>query len=248
MRFGLNRGAGQASRVIPPSRYSVTGYAATTKASRSQGSESSLEQDFMKLLEYDNRVHRFVAQPFTLRWVDEKGHRRRYTPDTIVKFSDWAYRVDPKLRTTIFEVKPREILRKEWSELKPKFRAMTRWARDRGCIFRVVTEDHIRTPYLKNANFLMRFRLNAIGDAPDGGEQQRLLLEALYRLQESTPRELLEAISPNRELQLRLIPWLWNLVTQDLIGVNLMEPLTMASKIWTVESEAQRYFHENHDF
>ena len=98
------------ARKIRPSRYSVTGYVPTTKGTKAQDAESSLEHDFLTLLEYDWRVERYVAQPFTIEWRDLTGTRRRYTPDVIVKYSFLAMREDSHLRTTVFEVKPRAVL------------------------------------------------------------------------------------------------------------------------------------------
>jgi len=49
------------ARKIRPSRYSTTGYVPTVKGSKAQDSESSLEQDFFVLLEYDRRVERYVV-------------------------------------------------------------------------------------------------------------------------------------------------------------------------------------------
>lgn len=75
------------ARKIRPSRYSVTGYAPTTKDAKAQDAEPSLEHDFLTLLEYDQRVERYVAQPFTIEWRDTMGSKRRYSPGVIGKYS-----------------------------------------------------------------------------------------------------------------------------------------------------------------
>jgi hypothetical protein len=41
---------------------------------------------------------------------------------------------------------------------RPKFRAAQRYARQQGWRFRLVTERHMRTPYLENAKFLRPYR------------------------------------------------------------------------------------------
>lgn len=226
------------ARKIKPSRYSVTGYVATEKASKSQEAESSLEQDFLTLLEYDRRVDRYLAQPFTLHWNDVEGKRRRYTPDVIVKYSYSAGLTSPYLRTTVYEVKPRKILSRDWAELRPKFKAAISWAREHNCKFHVVTEREIRTPYLTNARFLLQYRSRCLEDTSSIiGDQQSILKEQLFILGDSTPRDLLNAVTTDRTLQAKLIPTLWNLVHLQHIGVDLNKKLTMASRIWTLDEK-----------
>lgn len=227
------------ARKIRPSRFSITGYVASTKAPSSQDAESSLEHDFLTLLEYDRRVERFLVQPFTLEWRDGSKRKRRYTPDVIVKYSFSAVREDPHLRTTLFEVKPRAILRRDWIELRPKFRSAIGWAREHDCRFRIVTEEEIRTPYLANVRFLLAYRSRFLPDDPLlVGARQQAIRETLLKLEKSTPKALLEAISADRTQQAELLPWLWNLINQQLIGIDLTRPLTMASSIWSIDSAA----------
>lgn len=195
-------------RVVRPSRFSITGYVPTTKASRSQDAESSLEHDFLTLLEYSDDVERFVAQPFSIKWIDRDGKRRRYTPDVAVKYSHVACQEDPYLRVTIFEVKPSEVLRRDWAELKPVFRAAIGWAREFGCRFHIVTEREIRTPYLENVRFLMGYRSRVLAETTTvASERQWLLRTALYRAQRSTPSELLnECCDLNTDISGRVDP------------------------------------------
>jgi hypothetical protein len=225
------------ARKIRPSRYSVTGYAPTTKGAKAQDAESSLEHDFLTLLEYDQRVERYVAQPFTIEWRDTTGSKRRYTPDVIVKYSYVAMREDPYLRTTLFEVKPRAVLKTDWLELKPKFRSAIGWAKEFGCRFHLVTENEIRTPYLANARFLLDYRSRHLPDRSDLiAVRQHLIARTLAELQMTTPRGLLAAMTSDQQLQAELIPWVWNLINQDFIGVDLFKPLTMVSPIWPTEN------------
>ena len=225
------------ARRIKPSRYSVTGYVASTKASSAQDAESSLEHDFLTLLEYDWRVERYLAQPFSIEWRDKDRRKHCYTADVIVKYSYLSMKEDRHLRTTLFEVKPRAVLQRDWAELRPKFRAAIGWAREHDCRFHIVTEDEIRTPYLTNVRFLLGYRSRLISDDPLlVGARQHLILKTLSRLHSTTPRQLLEAITSDRTQQAELIPWLWNLVIQRLVGIDLTKPITMVSPIWSTET------------
>ena len=225
------------ARKVRPSRYSVTGYVSTEKGVRPNESESTLEYDFLTILEYDQRVERYLSQPFSISWLDETGRRRRYTPDVLVKYSYDACRKDRRLKTTIFEVKPEKVLVKDWKELKPKFRAAIRWANDFGCAFHIATERKIRTPYLTNAQFLLDFRSRFLGSNVDlSAARQHLIAETILRLGTTTPRDLLAAMSSDPMQQAELLPWVWNLVNQQFVGVNLHERITMCSPIWPTET------------
>lgn len=225
-------------RTIRPSRYSVTGYISTTKAATSQAAESSLEQDFLTLLEADSRVERFLAQPFTIRWTDAAGKRQKYTPDVIVKYTRLAQQEDSTLRTTIFEVKPRDLLEGELKARWSAFRAAIGWAREHSCLFHFVTDVEIRTPYLQNVKFLRAYGTRQLRDDHDLiVARQCLIRDTLRRLQRTTPRELLQAMSSNPRHQAELLPWVWNLILCNSVGVDLKERLTMASPIWCVDTE-----------
>ncbi|MDO8206951.1 MAG: TnsA endonuclease N-terminal domain-containing protein [Gallionella sp.] len=229
-------GKNMPARKIRPSRYSVTGYVPSSKGTKAQDAESSLEQDFLTLLEYDKRVERYVAQPLSITWTDSSGKRHRYTPDAIVKYSYSAMCDDPHLRTTIFEVKPRAILMRDWLELKPKLRSAIGWAKEFGCRFHLVTEKEIRTPYLANVRFLLDYYNRHLPERQDLiAARQHLVIETLHKLKRTTPRDLLQAMTQNEQLQAELIPWIWNLLNMEFIGVDLTKPLTMVSPIWETE-------------
>lgn len=226
------------SRRIKPSRYSLTGYVAGAGGS-SQAVESTLEHDFVSLLKFDIRVDQYLTQPFTINWRDAQGRRRIYTPDAICSYRWDAVEKEPYLRTTIFEVKPMNILKEDWVELKPKFRAAIGWAKELNCRFHIVTDKQIRTPYLANAKFLLRYTNKALYQTADShtGERQWLVRRSIHKLKTSTPRALLQHMSSSVSEQAQLIPWIWNCIYIRVIGADLSKPLTMESPIWTLEKE-----------
>lgn len=228
------------ARHIPPRHRYLSGRIATTKSPSSQAFESSLEQDFLLILEFDRGVQRFASQPITIRWKD--GTRRReYTPDMLVEYTPEMVEHNPHLKPTLFEVKPEAVLRQDWVRLKPKFKAAIRWCREYDCRFRIVTERHIRTPYLANIKFLMQFGNERFrfADRRTRGQSQGALRSVLFDLGRSTPRQLLDTITPDRGRHAELIPYIWHLVRCGAIGVDLSQPLTMESPIWGLESGTQ---------
>jgi hypothetical protein len=223
------------ARIIRPSHYSVTGWVASHKNATSQQSESTLEHDLLTILEFDPRVEKYGAQPITIRWIDKTGKSRRYTPDVMVKYSYLAKRDDPSLKTTLIEVKPQEVLSREWGKLRSRFAFATSWARAHDMRFKIMTDKKIRTPYLENARFLLRYR-HLPNNPSVSGHQQLLIRKTLFDLKEATPRDLLNRISESKAHQAELVPWIWQLINAELIGADLTQRLTMSSRIWTRET------------
>jgi hypothetical protein len=226
-----------AVRKIGPTKNSVTGVHQTLKARSPQAAESALEQDFLTLLEFDSWVSEFEVQPLTIRWRDRAGRARRYTPDVLVRYRIQMETGELSAPPTLFEVKPATVLRSQWASLKPKFRAAIGYARRHGMRFKLVTDRQIRTPRLENARFLLGYRACLLGwqGARERDYLRRLRLK-LWALGCATPRQLLEEITPKIEEQAELTPWLWSLVNDGLVGVDLAAPLTMKSLIWTRET------------
>ncbi len=68
--------------------------------------ESTLERDFLMLLEFDKNVERFEVQPIKLEWTNDLGKPHSYTPDVLV------YYCKGKKQITLFEVKYRDDIKK----------------------------------------------------------------------------------------------------------------------------------------
>lgn len=228
-----------ARHIFPQYRY-LSGRVASAKVSHAQAFESSLEQDFLQLLEFDRGVMRYASQPITIRWKHE-GRQRRYTPDVLVEYMPSMVERYPLLKPTLFEVKPEAILKEDWNVLKPKFKAAIRWCREYDCRFRIVTEKYIRTPYLRNIKFLMQFGSERFkfADRFVQGEAQGALRSALFEMGRTTPQQLLDAISYSKSRQVELLPYIWHLVRCGAIGIDLRQPLTMNSPIWSLETGTQ---------
>lgn len=210
-------------RKIPKNYRNVTGIAAHTKAEGPAAYESTLERDFITLLEFSPEVEAFEVQPVRLEWSDAAGSLRRYTPDTLVCFGRSSAGATPWL----CEVKYRADLAKDWHELRPKFKAAVHFARSQGWRFRIITEQEVRTPKLENARFLLRYR-NAIPDA----DLMQVVDAGLQEMRETTPAGLMQAIHRDEWNQARLIPVLWYMVATFQVGIDLEQPLNMNSPIW----------------
>lgn len=204
---------------------SLSGVYNTSKSTDSQYYESSLERDFLYLVEFDPMVSSFQTQPITIEYVDQ-GKNRKYTPDILVKYV--GLRKGFNRKNLLVEIKYRDDLKKNWKELKPKFLAAMRYADSQNWRFKILTEVEIRTNYLENVKFLIRYKNASI----DIGLVKEIT-DCLNNLIESTPNEIITACSRDKNRQAELIPALWFLVSNFFIGCNLYEKLNMNSSIWT---------------
>src|SRR6266496_4186136 len=212
-------------RIIPKNYRSLTGLVSNTRTQSMAAFESSLERDFLVLLDFDPDVEFYEEQPLTITYADERGRRRTYTPDVFVR-----YRIDPLQAKSnpplLCEVKYRDDLRQHWTDYRPKFRAAGRYARQQGWRFRVVTERHIRTPYLANVKFLRSYQA-----MPPNELYRTRLLSAVSALGETEPTRLLTTMSQDRWQQAQMLPMLWQLIATRQVDTDLIQPLTMQSRI-----------------
>lgn len=209
-------------RKIPKNYRNVTGRAASNKAEGAAAFESTLERDFITLLEFSPQVKGFEVQPVTINWVDDKGLARRYTPDVLVHYST------TDMLPELVEVKYRQDLERYWVDLKPRLKAGIRFACTQGWRFKIMSELEIRTPLLNNARFLLPFLRN--GPPPEA--DMDLLFSKLKQLGQSTPQFLTTAIFQDEWRRAQLISTVWYLVAKRIIGADLDQPVTMTSTIW----------------
>ena len=212
-------------RKIPKNYRNVTGIAAYRKAEGQAMFESTLERDFITLLEFDPIVDSFEVQPMKIDWYGN-GRNRTYTPDLLV------YYTQPRYPTTLYEVKYRSDLKENWPELKPKFKAARAYAKEKGWKFKLVTEREIRTPYLENARFLMSY----VNKGPVSETDMDILDEAINKLEHTTPTQLLGDIYQDEWNRAKLLPTLWYLIGIRHIATDLTKKLSMSSPIWRLNA------------
>lgn len=188
--------------------------------SQSVAFESSLERDWIELLDFLPEVSALQVQPFSIEyWLD--GAVRRYTPDVAA-----VWEVEGRSETVVYEVKPREELQKQWALYRPRFVAATRFCRSQGWRFKVVNERHIRTAKLDSVRFLRRYlRL------PTDTAVRQHLLTTLRTVGPTTIAGLLKAAYWAPENQAMALPYLWKLVAEYEVRIPWDAPLTMATRI-----------------
>lgn len=192
--------------------------------------ESIPERDMAYFLEFSSGVRRFVEQPVEIEYINQNGKNASYTPDFLAYYSD---QVDFKqIKPTLFEVKTREYLKKNWSEHKPKFMAAMRYCDEQDWIFKIITEVELNAPYVQNAKFLVPY----MRKTPQIGLIENVM-DALHELEDSaTPAHIIKIAANDFYRKAALIPALWYLVATRFIGCELDKPLTMDSPVWYVKS------------
>jgi hypothetical protein len=209
------------ARKIPKNYLCITGIVSASKAIGEAAFEGPLERDLYKLLEFDPEVASFEVQPLIIHWVDFLGKKHRYTPDSRIHF-----RGDLHRKPLLVETKLRTFLREKWKDLRPALRAGVHQANLEGSHFKILTEREIRTQYLKSVIFLLPVVRQGAGQSA-----QRLLLQALSELGETTPRDVLDHLSNNREEQAYLTRTIWYLIGTFQIYADLSAPLSMQTAI-----------------
>lgn len=209
-------------RTIPKNYRNLTGLAASSKADK-PFFESTLERDFLTLLEFDKDVISYDVQPVKILWLDIDGRSRTYTPDVLASY---AIKKHSK-QIVLYEVKYRSDLKDNWLELKSKFKAAISYANSMGWKFKLMTEVEIRTIYMENARFLLPYLRGDVNE-----EHSEMLLRQLVQMRQCSIDALLKAIFNDRWSQAELVPTLWFLVASGRVSTDLNLPLTMASEIW----------------
>lgn len=141
----------------------IIGHHPSLKVGRMIAFESTIERDFIYLLDYDPDVKTFEEQPFIIEY-EWAGKTHRYTPD----FHVVRYSSEP-----VVECKPLKYVDDE--DNQRKFHAASRWCLESGREFKVETEVAIRSGWrLKNVVKLAQFARHCV--EPD---YCRLILGAL---------------------------------------------------------------------
>ena len=201
-------------RKIPISHSSLTGRHAATGSNRSIAFESSLERDFITLIQFEPTTLNIEEQPVRINY-DHEGKSRHYTPDFLVHRSHD--------KPMLAEIKPAKFLT---PELEPKFNAARAYSKTRDWEFSIWTEKDIRTERLKNARFLLPFINREI--------EQNLKKDLLNQLKIHKSKTIGGLLEIECSLQHDISPnlaALWHLIAVRQIHADLDIELTPNSEI-----------------
>ena len=109
-------------------------------------------------------------------------------------------------------------------ENKLKWAAAARFAALRGWEFEVIRESAIRTPYLKNAKFLLRYL-----ERDFQTHHEADMLECLKREGPMSIEALTRRFSVDIQSRAMVLPTCYRLIGRQQVGTDLMQPLSLNS-------------------
>lgn len=124
----------------------IIGKFPSLKMKRAIAFESTIERDYLYVLDYEAEVTHFEGQPLVIRY-EHAGKPLRYTPD---------FHIVQAGRDVLVECKPASRVADE--DNQRKFSAGRRFAAERGWEFQVVTDEALRAgARLANIKLLRRY-------------------------------------------------------------------------------------------
>jgi hypothetical protein len=208
-------------RRIPLNVRSLTG------SVQGQEFESSLERDLLLLVHWDNEVDWYQSQPLRIDYFDCDNYSRNYTPDLLISYKNQRSDDLAGKRPLLCEVKYRADLAKDWKILKPKLKAAREYSKSNGYEFRIFTEREIRTPYLKNVQFLWSYKFAHFHQ--HHYEKLHLTLEEIGETDITT---LLECCYSSQTLRSEALWTMWCMIARHWVQCDITIPLKMNTRIW----------------
>ncbi|MCP1297620.1 TnsA endonuclease N-terminal domain-containing protein [Chryseobacterium sp. S0630] len=207
-------------REIGLSNLSLTGNIYSAKANEIVNFESSLERDYIYLLEYDTKVYKYYEQPLKIYY----GNNQYYVPDFFVKYHS------KDVKSELIEVKYLIDLAENKEKYRPKFEAAQAFCSDNGLKFKIITEEKIRNGYrLQNAKFLLGYRNPKVG-FDDGF--MTILEKIIENHQPISIQETLDLAITCEEKKAELLYVLLHMLSKRYINFDETTKLTMDTTIF----------------
>ena len=187
--------------------------------------ESEQEHKLILLLERDLTVTDYVSQPETLRFCDDGGRQRAYTPD----FQVW--RTDGRIELHEVTIEARRTTRESLQQRETAAHAI---CRDRNWCYIVHTDQTLPSGYeYTNLDFLAAFRAGIYANA----ESTAWWLEQLTGEESVHPHAVIARAEPDLAAPALLNP-LYHLLWYDVIQMDWHQPFVwrgnfhMTARVW----------------
>ena len=192
-----------------------------------QWTESDLESKLLIQLAFAPGVYDLMTQPI-IRYLDEKGIKRTYTPDIVVQLhAD----IDDYPTRYIIEVKRQAAIDADDGMLARKFAIGRLGAEAAGAAFRVMTDREIDTGYLINARVLKRRRSEDFDT-----EHMDLVLDVVAK-SPTNLAALIETLEPQGLTEPLIRDIVERFVAHRIVYCDLTQPFDEASAISTIVQE-----------
>ncbi|UGS24644.1 TnsA endonuclease N-terminal domain-containing protein [Flavobacterium channae] len=214
MRISLKK-----KRNISANEFSLTGQIKSLKRNDFVDFESSLERDYIHILEFDENVRYYYEQPLKIEFND-----RYYIPDFFVEYWDGSKEV--------IEIKYNIDLIDNASKYVTKFKAAEEFCNSNNLTFRILTETDIRNNYLFNIKFLNAVQIRHTSNKSEYFNEFELLEQNMKKLKRTTPNKLLNSSTSCELKRAELIQYLWLMIIHKKIKIDLSIKLNMETEIW----------------
>ena len=214
MRISLKK-----KRNISANEFSLTGQIKSLKRNDLVDFESSLERDYIHILEFDENVRYYYEQPLKIEFND-----RYYIPDFFVEYWDGTKEV--------IEIKYNIDLIDNASKYVTKFKAAEEFCNSNNLTFRILTETDIRNNYLFNIKFLNAVQIRHTSNESEYFNEFELLEQNMKKLERTTPNKLLNSCTSCELKRAELIQYLWLMIIYKKIKIDLSIKLNMETEIW----------------
>lgn len=214
---------------------SLSGQISSKKLNKAIQFESSLERDFIYLLEFDRRVKNYIEQPLTIPYKDQDQKNRKYTPDFMISYHD-KFR-----KNEVVEIKYEEHLVKHKKLLDVKFSAARLFCIEHNLLFRVCSDRYIRGKneiLLRNVKFLSRYRdyFDNINYERTGiridTENTFSILDKIRELRKTSITTIINSLATDKNKKAELIFLTWYLIANNFIECDLHSWLNLDSEVW----------------
>lgn len=198
---------------------SVTGHFPSIKNNRSIAFESLLEQTYFLTLEFDDTVKFYSEQPQIT--IEENGKLKIYSADCYVIYHPSSHK-----KNTIVEAKYESELAKDRENLEKKFERARVSLQTKNMDFYLFTDATYPTAYIRNLDFLYRYRTFT----RDHNDDSRILSALDKPISAS---ELANTLAKNKSDYNQLANTIWSLVANGKIFTELKnQEITMNSIVW----------------
>lgn len=221
-------------REIGPKYSSLSGYFISKKQDNEIIQfESSLERDYIYLLEFDPSVYLYLEQPLSITYKDSDNKKHKYTPDFLVRY------YDDNIADALIEIKYHDDLIRNALIYSKKFNKAQEYCKKNNLTFIVLTEKEIRNSnleYLRNVKFLSPYR-DAFEIYERNGHEVDdkilfSLLDKINFLRECNIGYLINSLSDDEWEKAKLIYCVWYLIANRYIMCDLNKSLNLDTVIW----------------
>lgn len=193
--------------------------------SRRAAAQEALERDLYSFFEFDPATALILNGTVEVPYDDERGMTRIHTPALLIHFHPLPNSSDLPL-SLMADICPQIKLRNPTARARKQAAACDDFASARGWRYRIFGDSEIRTTASRNHRFLLPYARWV----PDT-ELKQVILTRLDSLEPVTIHELVSAIHRDKWTRAGLLPFVWGLVANGDIFVDMSEPLTANSRI-----------------